>query len=110
MFNKVHLWLLHTCRGSPQMLPLRSPCGRHLRPSLQQARSLTGKAQEDHDSRFLVPENAESFPDLLPGYSYATRQKPHDFNLHKSNLNPNSIFVSCFCSSANRRERTCFFP
>lgn len=38
-------------------------------------------------------EDAESFPDLLPGYSYATRQKPRDFNLRDSNPNLNSILV-----------------
>lgn len=35
--------------------------------------------------------DAELFPDLLPGYSYATRQKPHDFHLHESDLSPGSI-------------------
>lgn len=35
--------------------------------------------------------DAERFPDLLPGYSYATRQKPHDFNLCESNSNSSSI-------------------
>jgi len=47
-------------------------------------------------------EDAESFPDLLPGYSYATRQKPRDFNLRESNPNPSSTL--CLVSAALRTE------
>lgn len=54
-------------------------------------------------------EDAESFPDLLPGYSYATRQKPRDFNLRESNLNPNSILflVSAALQTKGRGPASC---
>lgn len=54
-------------------------------------------------------EDAESFPDLLPGYSSATRQKPRDFNLRESNLNPNSILflVSAALQTEDRGPASC---
>ena len=54
-------------------------------------------------------EDAESFPDLLPGYSYATRQKPRDFNLRESNMNPNSILflVSAALQTEDRGPASC---
>lgn len=64
--------------GSPRLSPPRRKCGSHWKGS-----AVIHVSWRQGD--------AERFPDLLPGYSYATRQKPHDFHLCESDLSPGSI-------------------
>lgn len=64
--------------GSPRLSPPRRKCGSHWKGS-----AVIHVSWRQGD--------AEHFPDLLPGYSYATRQKPHDFHLRESDLSPGSI-------------------